>query len=389
MEKLDKRLLLFLFSVFIVYWRLGALIILVLLVLLGLYDVIKKKTFKVSYLIFAPFFLFYVFSSFFKGNFVRDLPYFSEILFFSVGIFSLVPFSGKDIMLATKVFVFAVLTADIYSILHLSYYFHQMDYEFSTANFGHLNEALAFERPYIGFKNAVVFLIGLFSADMFKNKVLRIASVIIPVFYVLFISARLAVLLILISIGVYIFTMIKSKLVKVLSVVVSVITIFILLLSVTSLMERFMLLSKDHRVLLWANSWKITGEDDFSYLVGSKQLGQKAIRDYTTDKIVSEISDKNMKEYYQRKNFNTHNQFLNIFLFSGIIGLILLIVPMMIHLKNPSQLNIMSTLIMVNIIGFLFVENVFERELGTLTISFLYYSALRFPQKREVSVVRI
>ena len=81
------------------------------------------------------------------------------------------------------------------------------------------------------------------------------------------------------------------------------------------------------------------------------------------------------KNWFIERNFNTHNQFFDIVLSYGIIGLLIfmMFVKELISFfyKNINSLNLILSLIL-----FLFVENLFHRQLGSFIFALTLVFAL-------------
>ena len=82
------------------------------------------------------------------------------------------------------------------------------------------------------------------------------------------------------------------------------------------------------------------------------------------------IEEKSKRNWFIAQRYNTHNQYIDIYLGSGIIALALMITGILILLiKNRRQF--FPTALMVTFIAFALVENVFHRQIGAYYIGFI------------------
>jgi O-antigen ligase len=120
--------------------------------------------------------------------------------------------------------------------------------------------------------------------------------------------------------------------------------------------------SKSGRLVIWLNAWEVI---DNHYLLG---VGNGDV----VDKMVVEYRKHSLDELAE-KRINPHNQYLEIFLGSGIVGfvllLMLLIVPIMRSFKEMDYLF----LSFIGIVSFnLLFESVFNSQTGVFYFVFFY-----------------
>lgn len=373
-----REILFSILGVTVVFWPLGALYSYVLLVFIGFYYLRTERRINWETFIFAPFFFLILLCSIAKGNIYQEIDLVSKILMFSLCPFVLVGMSKKELMIGLKCFLISIVITDLYSIFRLLHFFNNSNYEFTTSNFGHLNEAIGFERPYIGFKNAIAFSILLFWNKRVMWEWFRWSALVITGGYIALVSARLGLGLIFISIFLYVVSQIRSFKWILLSMVSLIVLTLVIIFNVPSLKDRFGGLNKDPRILIWSNAMKVVESPRYNFLWGNPSIGQKDIIEITTHGIVNEMNEPLWKDFYEERRFNSHNQYLFLFLYGGLLLVSSLIIPLLYIGWKSMGSEPFFIFSLLSVCLFFLVENVLERELGTIFIGIILSSLVNY-----------
>lgn len=315
-------------------------------------------------------FIFVLLKVIYLDLFSEDYKYILKFLLLIIVLFSINSLDKNYKNTLIKILVYSVLISQIYSILHIVYFFSSSDITFlGFKNFSYVNPAIGFERPYIGFLSAISVLIILYSNDLFKKKY-RIALVLVSVLYVSFIVAKLAIVITLTFLFLYLMKHRKYK------IILGGIFLFILFsfsVGYDSVYNRFAQIKKDERIKFWKNGIDLIKEDkDFSYIWGSSYLGFRKMKGELTIKNVEQAHNEWWKEHYRKSVKNLHNEYFTIFIFGGFIGLTIFLLIFLDIISISIKYNsIILLYITLSIMLFMFVENIFERRFGIMIFGIL------------------
>lgn len=285
----------------------------------------------------------------------------------------------------------SIIASSLLTILLSLYYIYRF---YSKFNFLPLsdgwatNYVLILERPYLG----ILCVLGaIVSFDVFQraeNKKLKatyLLSLLISVSFIFFISIRISAITIILISGLYIFFYSYLSWLKKIGIFLSLFIIIGALVFLNkNLSDRFFLKTNVHqtvqlfvqsepRVIIWECAGTIISSEDFSYLSGNNSFNE------TENKLVdcynNSITDFSKRNWFVTTRFNTHNQFLDLFLSGGIIALLLLLVFIAYKVANTYK-NFAGFAVIVSLVIFMCVENIFHRQLGCYIFSIftaLYY----------------
>jgi len=115
------------------------------------------------------------------------------------------------------------------------------------------------------------------------------------------------------------------------------------------------------RVIIFGCAKEIMNQPDFSILFGSDTYSN--IQNSLVSCYGNTIEDYSRRSFFLEKRFNTHSQFIDLYLIGGLIALIIffafLIKSILLGYKNFSALAMVVSFIMV-----LTIENLFHRQFG-------------------------
>lgn len=274
------------------------------------------------------------------------------------------------ILIAISISGFLVTARATYALASYFITYHQMlPFEGET-----INNVLHMERPYLGYF-AVFTLIVTFhlSTVLKKYRYLLWVHCLYLTVFILLISARISTITVFILIALYllVYSRMKTKY-KVYTVAGSMLLLSGIVMLNKNLQDRLFILNNfeasfaqfklyEPRVIIWPCAYTIASEDTFNSLTGlasEEVLNQKLAVCYDHT-----ILNKHRANFYITAQLNTHNQFIGSYMTSGLIGFLFLAGFFVIQIWQGRKF-FFKTAIIVSLLLFLMVENVFYRQLG-------------------------
>jgi O-antigen ligase len=249
-----------------------------------------------------------------------------------------------------------------------------------------INEMLGMERPYMGF-----FLIGSILAAVFlarqsnKYRYYFYAYAVISACFIFYISARIASGTLAVLVSVYLLFYFKTKIkTKIAVLSIALLVISLLMIGNKNLRDRFFLTGNlqtsvakferhEPRFIIWPCAIGVAKSDEHNTafgLVSEQRLDTLMTRCY--DKT---ITNRHRANFFVKSTLNTHNQFLNIYLTSGLMGLVLVFMFFISFLIQVKK-HFLSVALVVAVFLFFCVENVLHRQLGAYYFGLLLAFAL-------------
>ena len=333
-------------------------------------NIVNQKFFKAL----TIFLIFIVIYSLFNGSFFDD---FAESRKIAQIILLLILFSfANDKRFLIYGFISGVLVSSLITDLNIvTYYFNSSDLLISKSS---VEDLFITQRLYLGFfvVISIVLLSFLFrTSNRNKQKVFYALLILFFIFTLFLISSRSAIL---IAFLVFLTTIIyQSKSVFTIVVLLASFVIFSAIIITNKNLSNRFLYSQDSvrtsfiekikthepRYDIWRFSLQIFDEQN----LGLFGLGTYKTQELLVEKYKLMPIDKR-KNWFIQRNFNTHNQYIDIILSFGFIGLILFTVflreVVLITYNNIYSLNLILSLIL-----FLVIENLFHRQLGSFILA--------------------
>lgn len=336
-----------------------------------------KKIITQNTLILLFVFLFWIIAySGFNNSFFAD---FSETRKIAQTLLLLILFSQvSDKRILINMFIFGTfLSGLITSINIITFYLNSFEFLLTGAD---TNELFITQRLYLGFLIVISLILSLerfYNSSNKNHKAAYLFLIFSFLIFLILISSRSAILIafmVLITSFIYNSKSIKRTIVLMLTISVFIIMIFNnktlskrFLYADDSVRQSFIEKIKTHepRYDIWKFSAQIF-EEQGSYILG---LGTYKTQELLIDKYKI-MPIKKRSDWFIKRNFNTHNQYLDITLSYGFIGLIIF----MVFIKEiifSSYKNIYSFNLIISLILFLFIENLFHRQLGAFIFSLI------------------
>lgn len=349
-----------------------------LIIPFGIAAIIYKKVIKdkIIYKPIIPFFLFFsllIVLFLFKKLFIEDIKIIQRIFLVILSAFIILNTRKKQIIFALIV---SINLAIIYSLLKILNYVH-VNGTIDLSNGEIIYGVLPIERPYLGFALLIVCLL-LF--DKFKknqiNKKIAIFLILVNVSFVFFIAARLTIITFIVIIFWYFFKYLKVNLIyKILGLTLFLI-LSVSLLSINNNFTKRLKLDEgiesvvdyEPRFVIWPCVINILKEDYSKLVIGPLgfESGTNALKKCYSSSI--EKADK--REWYLKKGFNAHNQFLAIIMITGVLGLILFLY-FLVQLYKTAKNNFVNESIVFGLLFFFLLECLLYRQLGCYLVGLI------------------
>jgi O-antigen ligase len=233
----------------------------------------------------------------------------------------------------------------------------------------------------LGYFSVINSIISYYYFKEKKKKGIAIIAIVFSILLIIIISARLSIITILfLTIIVAFIELNKNKRLIVFSGLI--LLSFLFYFSSSSLKDRFTLINKDARVVIWKGALNSFKEIDKKILGTGSQVHTRSVllKHYKNNKSFESIDEKNR---FITKNYNTHNQYLNELLRGGLLGLVIFLFPQVLNLYSNfmNKNSILGLLFLLSILCFCLVENILDRQIGVYLYAIIL--SLSYVNKKE------
>lgn len=361
--------------------------------------IVKKEDFKkmksLPIAVFLALFAYLCINSFFGGRFLEDYNIIKKVLI-AVGLAILyIPVSdvnsissrrnseispGRAGKIKTAI-ILSSLAAIIFSVYNFVLITHATG-SFELGNSPQVVESLLIDRLYLGLLSTFSILISFQSIPKkyHPNNNYHLANIVINVLFIVLIASKIA------GISLFVLLLIRQfygqrkvwKMVVASLAMVAVVGMFFLMKNESdnrpSLDEKnetslaFIENTRTYelRAVVWECAASIINEEGFT-LTGNGF-------DATNNKLVScyesQISDPQKRDDFVTKEYNTHNQFLDFYLSSGFIALLLFVSFIVVSFITVHK-QFLPTAMLAILVMYCLFENVFHRQIGAYYIGFI------------------
>jgi len=342
--------------------------------------IIKKEDFNKlnkKFTLFFTFFILYIFfNSVFFGRLEGDFSVLKKMIIPLGLVILYLPI--QDFKKLNKAIIFSSFAAIVYSCVQFVILVNQTE-TFNLLFFQETVDALLIERVYLGFLCILSILIAYQSLkpDFHPNNKYYLASILLTVLYLFIIMSKVAIVILvailllrqfygehkklrlfislglLLLIGVFGFNSIEEQIKKVSSFKDS---------SAIPIAENS--IPSTYRLLIWDCANKIRNSNSI-FGMGFRTTNTQLLSCYETH-----IKDTNTKNLFLDKKYNTHNQYLDFYLSSGVLSMIFFIGLLMI-LFFRTRHYFFPTALLVSIVTFGMFENYFHRQMGAYYFGFI------------------
>lgn len=351
-----------------------------------------KKLLKREIILFSCLIFYVAINSFLFQDFSNDIAIISKIGSTLLLVILFIPIEKTENLIKTLVALVAL--AMIISLYHL-YFFYMKEGVFNFSFGSAINDVLIIDRLYLGFL-CVLSIISSFALIGNKyNEYNRwyFANIVLCVVFVLLISSRIAIILLLLLFLLKIFYSKSKKEYGLFFLGVIALVIFAFMAN-KNLNERFfythstqkqksyidLVIQWEPRVVIWECNYAIATNEK----PGLKGLGFYKTRDFLEACYSEVINVEKRKNYFIQSRFNPHNQYIDFYLSTGVIGLLLFIALLGTLLRHRKSYYKVSLLLTIAV--FAFIESLFQRQLGAYLFAVVLILIL-FPKTNQTSSI--
>lgn len=342
---------------------------------------------KQYYYTFGLFFLYFLLKSIFSSSINDEARMFSRLLVVIILPIVFIPIHKNKIILG---FIASVLTAALITLIHITIYCIQN----KTLVFSYdanIVQHMPMMRPYLGFMCLIAFILCLFMAkEEPKYKKTFIALSIFLGVFIFFIVARLSIITLLGVVVIYVlFYSGLSFTKKAILITVGFLALSTALVYYKNLSTRYETLKSsktvqdsDPRLVIWECALKIPKSPEFSMIFGGKSC--KWVKDQTIQCYSDSIADEGLRNSFITERFDSHNQFIESFLYGGFIGLGVFLFFLFSMMKNSIG-NFYFFSIVVSLIVFFLMENVLTGgQFGPYLIAIIFSITTQYKEDKKL-----
>jgi len=324
---------------------------------------------------FAIFLSFIIVKSVLLGHLIEDISVIKKLsqvlllLILSCGL------KTKSIDTLKSGFILGTLIAVIYSVIKIGIIVIQTS-AFNFAKGPIINETLPVQRLYLGLLCTISLILVL--QRFFKNRQkLNLFLAALFTSFVFLIAARIAIFSILIVIIYYVLTILKAKY-KYIALLLIISITSLVVLSNNNLSKRILHLDDtfresyvdkiamhEPRFLIWKYSYEVLHGTNLFLGNGFNRTEEKLVSNY------KKIPQFKKRNWFINKRFNTHNQYIDIALSQGFIGLFLFLI-FLFQLFVIAKKSHSDFLLLISALIYMLVYNNFHRVIGVYIFSLIF-----------------
>lgn len=354
------------------------LLFLVFMLIIG-FNKIELKKFNIFKEILNLLLIFLILKSILFGCIIEDYSYYR--FYFIIIMISILFQKVKNFLLLKKAILISVNLSLLFSIYKITLYY--FNYNYLPFNDGWaVNRILMLERPYAGFFSLISIIISLDLLKCSKKyKGVYILSILMSTVFLFIISARISILsLIIIGFLYFLFFIRKGIIFKVLMILFTTIVLFSVFNLNRNLAKRFFLnenlqtsylIAKDSepRIIIWSCALKMITSEDFNNIIGNNSYSETYTK--LTKLYSKNIENIQKRNWFINQQYNTHNQFIDIYLIGGFFSFSIFIL-FIVRAFHQTINNFIGLSIMISLTLFLLVENLFQRQFGVYIFIITY-----------------
>lgn len=286
----------------------------------------------------------------------------------------------QDTNKLNQAIIFSALAAIIYAFVRLVILINQ-GVTFSFLETGGIIETLLIDRIYLGLLSVLSILASYYflKKEYHPDNKYFLANIILNVLFILFIVSRIAILALVIIFIISLFYRKKSGPQLLFFVGFILLTVLLVFIWNNDLRKQFFYnnnedfkqgllgntMALEPRAVIWGCAYEMTGKEG----VMLKGLGFKATNTELLECYKTSIKNLKKQEWFLSQKYNIHNQFLDLYIGAGLLATILFIGGLVVlFIKNRK--HFFPTALLLTMVLFLSVENVFHRQLGSYYVGF-------------------
>ena len=347
-----------------------------------------KKLVKKPVLLFLAFFIFLVLNSLFFGRIEEDFYVLKKIMI-AVGLVLLyIPVT--DFEKIDKAIIFSALAAMLFSIVNVF-----LLNDISSFEFKNPIDILLIDRLYLGLLSVLSILVSYKALKPKFDPINQyyVANICLNVIFIFLMGSRVAIVILIAIVLLRQFYGSQKKLRLLISSGVLVVTAAIIFAVPNNFIKNYFLepeikaearfdekpLHWDFRTVVWDCGCDLLAAE-WNNLLGS---GFKTTNDRLADCYDQRISDDKTKAWFLSQNLNSHNQFLDFYLSSGLIGFLFFVgIILVLFKRHRNQFFPIASLVTIVLFGMM--ENFLYRQIGAYFFGFvliILLSSITYSQK--------
>jgi O-antigen ligase len=347
-----------------------------------------KKLGKIPVLLFLAFFAFLVLNSLFFGRIEEDFYVLKKILI-AVGLVVLyIPVT--DFEKIDKAIIFSSLAAMLFSIVNVF-----LLNDISSFEFKNPIDILLIDRLYLGLLTVLSILVSYkaLKPGFHPNNQFYVANIFLNIVFIFLMGSRVAIVILLSILLLRQFYGPQKKLRLLITAGLIVIVSVVTFASSNNFVKKYILeteitgdarfdkkpLHWDFRILVWDCGCDLAAAEWSNFLgSGFKTTKLKLAACYN-----ERIKDDKTRAWFASQSPNTHNQFLDFYLSSGLVG-ILFFVGIMLFLFKQHRNQFFPIASLLTMVLFGLVENFLYRQVGAYFFGFvliILLSNLKYSEK--------
>ena len=349
---------------------------------------LKNMLSKKAYIIYVVFFLVIGFASVYEGTFIADFSELRKIgqIGLLVILFS---FIKSQASLKNAFIAGTILSSGITLIRILLYILETGSLVFYKGEI--VAELMMTPRLYLGVFSVISFI---FCAELYflikniKHKTIYLSAAGFLLLSIFLIASRSAIILVLIALTSILWKTLESK--KRNRALLTVMAVALLaFLGSYNLSQRFLYIEDDFResyiekvktheprYLIWKSALTIFNESENKISGLGFGKTQELLR-----KEYKQINPERKRNWFLDRDFNTHNQYLDLLISTGILGLVLFLVFLGI-LAIKAKNSIYNLNLLIVLILFMCIENSFHRIFGVFVFALILALILKKPTEK-------
>ena len=313
-------------------------------------------------------FVFFIFlKSVFLNNFIEDISQIKKL--FQVLLLVILSFGLKEKNLSylKSGIILGTFTACTYSLIKICIIVFQTGV-FNFTKGPLINETLPVQRLYLGLL-CTFSLIFVFERLLKNQKKHNLFLAVFFVFFVFLIAGRIAIVSVLFIIIYYVFTFLKSYM-RYVAVLLILLLTSVVVLTNNNLSQRIFhsddnfrtsyfekIEMHEPRFLIWKYSFEILKQTNLITGNGYSKTTEKLVNKYNN------IPQQKKKNWFINKEFNTHNQYLDILISQGILAVFLFLIFLTQAFKLAKESHT-KLLLLISMLIYMTVYNNFHRLIG-------------------------
>ncbi len=347
---------------------------------------------KIPTLIFITFFVYLFVSAFLLSRFQYDFDTLKKMLIpFGLVILYLPLF---DINKIKKAILFSSVAAILFSVFQFAVHSFSA-HDVSLLFFQNTVDGVLIDRPYLGLLAVLSIIISYqaLSKKYSPYNIYYVTNIVINVIFILLIMSKVAIAILIALFIIRQFYGTHKK------ITIPLILFIVLIGSFGFYKMYFPKLKKEistsnnqvkapynmaflpntYRSIIWSCATQIATQNANNFVgIGFKNTNNKLVDCYKKS-----IPDTKTKNTFVTEKFNTHNQYIDIFISSGWIGLLLFISFWIVLLRKHHK-NYFTTALLVSILIFGLTENYLHRQIGAYYFGVLLIFLLINNSKKEL-----